>query len=137
MTRKWRKREPNEQLIGPIAFSIGRIPPSWRNCSREKAWEIAKEWCAEHGLGGVLVVRSWNRKRDPYPEADHVSSSCWIAYLASPGARSVFVKRLMWYLGRMSGRGWPWHPYVLIAKKGGKILCEPNTPVGVEADRPL
>lgn len=130
--RNWRKREPHEQLLGPIAFSIGSIPPRWRKepCSRDKAWEIAKVWCAEHGLGGVLAVRTWNQRQDPYPEADHVSSSCWIAYLASPGARSVFVERLMWYGGRLSGRGQPWRPYLLIAQNGGKILCEPNALVG-------
>lgn len=130
--RNWRKREPHEQLIGPIAFSTGSIPPCWRKepCSRDTAWEIANVWCAEHGLGDVLAVRTWDRKRDPYPEAHHVSSSCWIAYLASPAPRSVFVSRLMWYAGRTYGRGQPWRPYLLIAQNGGKILCEPNAPVG-------
>ena len=68
--------------MGPIAFSIPRIPPGWRKkspCTRNEAWDLAAKWCDKHGFLGVLTVRSWDREKEPVPRAVTVPDRCWIA----------------------------------------------------------
>ena len=132
MTRNWRKRRPDERLIGPIAYSLGTSllvnetsveetvdrDAFWQECTPclfDSALRIAEQWCRINGFAGVFAVH-----QSGAPE------ETWIAWLARPSRSPMILRRFKYDFDTLTGRRPGRQPSLVISRKDGRILRAPK-----------